>query len=123
MSKTILVVDDEPVIVEIAKRKLTELGYTITTAADGAEALKRLQEKKPDLVLLDIQMPNMNGYTFMIEKSKLPDPDFAKVPVIVLTAYSEMEPLFKRHGAIAYLLKPLKLLDVIALVKNTIGNP
>lgn len=121
MSKTILVVDDEPVIVEIAKRKLTEIGYNIRTAGDGIEALKQMQEQKPDLILLDIQMPSMNGYTFMMEKIKMPD--YVRVPVIVLTAYAEMEPLFKRHGATAYLLKPLKLLDVIAKVKETIGEP
>ncbi len=121
MPKTILVVDDEPVIVEISKRKLSELGYDILVAGDGLEALKQMQEKKPDLILLDIQMPNMNGYTFMMEKNKLPD--FARVPIVVLTAYAEMEPLFKRHGALAYLLKPLKLQDVIAKVKETIGEP
>lgn len=121
MSKHILVVDDEPVIVEIAKRKLSEIGYDISTAGDGIEALKQLDIKKPDLILLDIQMPNMNGYTFMMHKSKMPD--FSKVPVIVLTAYAEMEPLFKRHGAIAYILKPIKLQDIIALVKKTIGEP
>jgi len=121
MPKTILVVDDEPVIVEIAKRKLSEIGYDIKTAGDGLEALKQLREKKPDLILLDIQMPNMNGYTFMMEKTKLAE--FVKIPVIVLTAYSEMEPLFKRHGASAYLLKPLKLQDVIEKVKSTIGEP
>ncbi len=121
MPKTILVVDDEPVIVEIAKRKLSELGYNIRTAGDGVEALAQMKEQKPDLILLDIQMPNMNGYTFMMEKSKLPD--YARVPVVVLTAYSEMEPLFKRHGAAAYILKPLKLQDVIQLVKKTIGEP
>ena len=121
MPKTILVVDDEPVIVEIGRRKLTEIGYKVLTARDGVEALRELKTGKPDLVLLDIQMPNMNGYTFMMEKNKLPE--FAKTPIIVLTAYSEMEPLFKRHGAIAYLLKPLKLQDILDRVKATIGDP
>ncbi len=121
MPKTILVVDDEPVIVEIAKRKLTELGYEIATAGNGVEAINQMKAKKPDLILLDIQMPVMNGYTFMMEKVKMPD--YAKVPVVVLTAYAEMEPLFKRHGAIAYILKPIKLQDVIALVQKTIGAP
>ena len=121
MSKLVLVVDDEPVMVEISKRKLTEMGYEVLTAGDGVEALKQLNVKKPDLILLDIQMPNMNGYTFMMEKSKMPD--FAKIPVIVLTAYSEMQPLFRRHGVLAYLLKPLKLQEVLEKVKGAIGPP
>jgi CheY-like chemotaxis protein len=111
MSKTILVVDDEPVVVEIAKRKLEERGYEVHTAGDGEEALAVLKVKIPDLIILDIQMPKMNGYTFMMEKSKTPE--YVKIPVIVLTAYNEMEPLFKRHGVKGYLLKPLKLQDLL----------
>lgn len=121
MPKIILVVDDERVNVELIKRKLLDQGYEINTAYDGEEALAAMKAQKPDLVLLDIQMPVMNGYTFMMEKSKLAD--FSRVPVIVLTAHNEMEPLFKRHGVKAYLLKPLKmqeLLDKVAQVLSTV---
>ena len=119
MPKTVLVVDDEPVIVEISKRKLEELGYTVMTAFNGEEALGCLQKKIPELIILDIQMPKMNGYTFVMEKSKVPE--FVNIPVIVCTAYNEMAPLFKRHGVKAYLLKPLKLQDLLDRVTETIG--
>jgi CheY-like chemotaxis protein len=119
MPKSILVVDDEPVVVEIAKRKLKERGYEVATAADGIEALDELKKKIPDLILLDIQMPRMNGYTFIMEKSK--NPTYAPIPVIVLTAYGEMEPLFKRHGVKAYLLKPLKLQELLDQVQGIVG--
>lgn len=119
MAKSILVIDDEPVIVEISKRKLQNEGYTVQTAGNGEEALEVLKTFKPDLILLDIQMPKMNGYTFMMEKVK--DPELVGIPVIVLTAYNEMEPIFRRHRIKAYILKPLKLQDLIAKVIETIG--
>ena len=114
-----MVVDDEPVVVEIAKRKLVELGYEVLTAHDGLEALDILKKKIPDLILLDIQMPKMNGYTFMMEKMKVPE--YKSIPVVVLTAYGEMEPLFKRYGIKAYLLKPLKLQEMLDRVQTIVG--
>ena len=121
MSKSILVVDDEPVVVEISKRKLEERGYEVQTAENGVLAFQCLKLKKPDLILLDIQMPEMNGYTFIMEKSKIPE--YVNIPVVVLTAYNEMEPLFKRHRVRAYLLKPLKLHDLLDKVVELIGLP
>lgn len=121
MSKSILVVDDEEILVEITKRKLEELGYEVDTAGNGNEAFQRLKARIPDLILLDIQMPQMNGYTFIMEKVKIPE--FDKIPVVVLTAYNEMEPLFKRHHIKAYLLKPLKLQDLVSQVVGIVGRP
>ena len=119
MPKNILVVDDEPVIVEIAQRKLTELGYEVAIAHDGLEAFEAIKKKIPDLILLDIQMPRMNGYTFVIEKAKIPA--YSQIPVVVLTAYGEMEPLLRRHGIKAYLLKPLKLQELLDKVQAIVG--
>ncbi len=120
MSKIILVVDDEPIVVEIAKRKLQERGFEVVTASNGEEAVAQLRLKTPQLIILDIQMPKMNGYTFMIEKAK--NPEWIDLPVIVLTAYNEMEPLFKRHGVKAYLLKPLKLQELLDNVTEVLGS-
>ena len=91
------------------------------TAGDGNEAFMRLKTKIPDLILLDIQMPQMNGYSFIVEKVKIPE--YADIPVVVMTAYNEIEPLFQRHGVKAYLLKPLKLQDVIKKVIEIVGQP
>lgn len=121
MPKSILVIDDEPVVAEISKRKLEEYGYEVRTAGDGAEALLSLKTKVPDLIVLDVQMPKMNGYTFVVEKDKTPE--FVDVPVIAVTAYNEMEPLLKRHGIKAYLLKPLKLQDLIDKIVEIVGQP
>lgn len=119
MPKVVLVVDDESIVVDISKRKLEERGYEVLTASNGQEALDCLKSKIPDLILLDIQTPQMNGYTFIMEKNKVPE--YVNIPVVVLTAYNEMEPLFQRHGVKAYLLKPLKLQDLVDKVAQVIG--
>lgn len=119
MAKMILVVDDEPVMVEITKRKLQDQGYEIVTAGDGEEALAQMAKKIPDLILLDVEMPKMNGYTFVMEKSK--NPTYKPVPVVVLTAHEEVEPLFKRHGVRGYLLKPMNIQQLLDKVKEVIG--
>src|ERR1700679_739004 len=121
MPKSVLVVDDEPVVVEITRRKLEERGYEVLTAGNGNEAFLRLKSKIPDLILLDVQMPEMNGYTFIMEKVKIPE--YFDIPVVVLTAYNEMEPLFRRHNVKAYLLKPLKLQDLLDKVAEIVGQP
>jgi chemosensory pili system protein ChpA (sensor histidine kinase/response regulator) len=119
MPKTVLVVDDESILVEISKRKLIERGFEVMTASDGEEALAQLEKKIPDLIILDIQMPHMNGYTFMMEKNKVPA--YETIPVIVISSHNEMEPLFKRHNVRAYLLKPTKLQELLEKVTEVLG--
>lgn len=121
MAKSVLVVDDESIVVEIAKRRLQDRGYEVQTAFNGSEALVRLNEKIPDIIVLDVQMPEMNGYTFLMEKNKTPE--HVDIPVIVLSAYAETEALLRRHRIKDYLLKPLKLQDLIAKVVEIIGQP
>ncbi len=120
MPKTVLVVDDEVVVVEIAKRKLEDKGYHVLTAFDGDEALEIVSKQKPDMVFLDIQMPKMNGYTFLLEMRKVEG--MAEVPVVVISAYGEMEAIFRRHGISDYLFKPLKLQDLLAKVDEYLGG-
>ncbi|MDE1920956.1 MAG: response regulator [Candidatus Omnitrophica bacterium] len=121
MSKSILVIDDEPVVVEISKRKLEETGFEVQVAHNGNEAFSALKKKKADLIFLDVQMPDMNGYTFIMEKDRIPE--YVNIPIVVLTAYNETEPLFKRHGIKAYLLKPLKLQDLVNKAVEILGRP
>ena len=119
MSKTVLLVDDETLVVDIAKRKLQKGGFKVLTAANGEEALAVLERNQPDLIVLDIQMPVMNGYTFLLELEK--NKKFPQIPIFVLTAYDAMQPIFKRHNIKAYLLKPLKLDELLAKVQEVLG--
>ena len=115
MSKCVLVVDDDRLVIELVKRSLEDKGYTVLTAHDGQEAFDILTKKIPDLILLDVQMPVMDGYTFVMKKSS--EPAFAKIPVIVLSAQGKTEPLFKRHGVKAYLLKPINTHDLLEKIQ------
>lgn len=122
MPHTILIVDDEPVARTLAQKKISEQGYHVVTASNGDEALKALEKAKPDLILLDVEMPVMNGYTFIGELAKKNyDP---KIPVLVLTAHEELGPIFKRHGVRGYLIKPLNIDVVKAKIQEVLGpNP
>jgi CheY-like chemotaxis protein len=123
MPKTVMLVDDEEVVVDIAKRKLGQLGYSVLTANDGEDAVKILETAKPDLIVLDVQMPKMNGYTFLTELRKNPDSAIAATPVIMVTAFAESNPIFNRHGVVAYLLKPLKLQELLDKIQEVLGPP
>jgi CheY-like chemotaxis protein len=111
MPKCVLVVDDDLLNVQLVKRTLEAKGYEVLTAHDGLEALEALNKKIPDLILLDVQMPRMDGYTFIMKKTSTPA--IAGIPVIVLSAMEKTVPLFKRHGVKAYLLKPIDTQDLL----------
>ena len=117
MPKCVLVVDDDRVNTALTQSALQSKGYEVITAQDGLEALEILAKKIPDVILLDVQMPRLDGYGFILKK--VADPAIAKIPVVVLSALGKTEPLFKRHGIKAYLLKPIntqELLDKIQAI-------
>ena len=119
MAKTLLLVDDETIIVEIAKKKFVSFGYNVFTAGNGEEALEVVLHQKIDLIVLDVQMPKMNGYTFLTELEKKQITD---IPIIVLTAFGNMEPIFKRHKIKAYMTKPLQMEKLVEKVKEVVPN-
>lgn len=108
LSGKILIVDDEPDIVEFISYNLKSKGYQIATASDGVEAVKKAKEFRPDLILLDRMMPNKDGKQTLIELRQMPE--FDGTIVIFLTALSdeksEIEGL--ASGADDYIAKPIK---------------
>jgi two-component system, OmpR family, alkaline phosphatase synthesis response regulator PhoP len=104
----ILIVDDEPDIVEFISYNLKNKGYHIATARDGVEAIRKAREFAPDLILLDIMMPNKDGIETLRELRQMPD--FENTAIIFLTALSdeksEIEGL--KTGADDYIAKPIK---------------
>jgi CheY-like chemotaxis protein len=115
MPKCVLVVDDDRLNTELVKRTLIAKGYEVLTASDGEEALACLKKSKPDVILLDVQMPVMDGYAFILQKARTPE--IAPIPVIVLSAMEETAPLFKRHGVKAYLPKPLNTPELLSTIE------
>jgi len=87
-AKTILIVDDEPDALESAKTALGEIGdVTTLTASDGVTGLEKAQEAKPDLIILDVQMPNRNGFEVFTDLKK--DPATRDIPVMMLTGIAD----------------------------------
>jgi len=116
VAKRILVVDDDENILSLERTILEQKGFDVTSAGGGAEALRLLAEKTFDLVLLDVMMPEVDGFT-VCRKIK-EDPRLKDVPVIFLTAKGGGEALAEgfESGAIMYINKPFtanKLLTIV----------
>ena len=114
MEKTILIVEDDSNIRELLQLYLAQEGYRIETAQDGAEGLRAVKRVHPDLVLLDLMMPVMDG-TQMIRELRA----FSNTPVIVLTAKGEVfdKVTLLELGADDYITKPFEMREVIARVR------
>ena len=114
MNKKILVVDDEKSIADIVKFNLEKEGYEVYLAYDGEEAVKRVYEVLPDLILLDIMMPKKDGFQVLSEIRK----DFS-TPVLMLTAKEEEvdKVLGLELGADDYITKPFSMRELMARVK------
>jgi len=108
----VLVCDDERHIVRLIQVNLERLGYEVVTAFDGRQALEKLKEDKPDLVLLDVMMPYVDGYEVLRYIRK--NPETEHLPVIMLTVRAQDEDVFEgyRQGADMYLTKPFDPADI-----------
>lgn len=104
----ILIVDDEPFNVDYLEQELSDLNYETITAVNGQEALEKIRSESPDLVLLDIMMPIMDGFT-VIDHAKA-DPAIRNIPIIVISANSDLQSVVKgiQKGAEDYLPKPFE---------------
>jgi CheY-like chemotaxis protein len=109
----VLVVDDEPQVVEMLRELLAELGYTVETAGHGAAALQRVPEFKPDVVLLDLQMPGLSGLQVLEVLRR----DHPGLPVVIVTGNTDADVArgTLARGAFNYLRKPFDF-DVLARV-------
>ena len=117
MSKLILIVEDDPKSLKLTRDLLQVSGYETIEATDGKQGVELAKAKKPDLILMDIMMPKMDGYNAC--HAIKADEATRRIPVVMLTAvgYELNEELAKRLGANGYITKPFdhqKLLDVIS---------
>ena len=113
--KKILVVDDEPTFVRLVSKTLTHKGYEVLTAGDGQEALRLMFAHRPDLVLLDVVMPKMDGWQTCSRIREMSD-----VPIVILTGQQKSEADIVRgldYGADDYLIKPVGSRELVARVR------
>jgi len=122
MPRKILVVEDDKDLTLILQKYLEGQGFQVRTAGDGLEALERLKEGIPDLILLDLMMPRMDGYAFNMKLKE--NPLTAKIPVVVLTGYAhvkEFHEMAKDVTISAYLEKPIPLNVVGATIERVLN--
>jgi len=110
--KQILIVDDEPVWLKVLGQLLQTKGYTVREAASGADALNTLKSYEPDLILLDVRMPDMNGFDLLDHIKKLPK--LATKPVVFVSAMDDFhaKKVARELGAADYILKPIDETEV-----------
>ena len=105
MAKKILIVEDDKFLRELIARKLSEEGYETVEAIDGEEGIKKTKEAKPDLILLDLILPGIDGFEVLSKIKE--DPTVASIPVIILSNLGQREEVEKglKLGAVDYLIK------------------
>jgi len=118
MPKKILAVDDERHIVRLVQVNLERAGYTVVTAFDGREALEKVESEQPDLVVLDVMMPYMDGFEVLQTLRK--NQSTRDLPVIMLTAKAQDADVFRgwQSGVDCYLTKPFNPMELISFVKR-----
>ena len=117
----VLIVDDEPLNVDYLEQALEDSNYQIITATNGQEALDKIQSEQPDLVLLDLAMPIMDGFA-VLERVKA-DQSLRDIPVIIISAEHDSKSVVKgiKQGAEDYLTKPVNASLLVKKVKEYLG--
>ena len=123
MKKKILIVDDERDIVIILRLALEKEGFEVSEAYDGVEALQKVALDKPDIILLDIMMPKMDGHSVNLKLKE--NPETAKIPVIVITGRGQLKELIQAREEItivAYLEKPFTVSILLEKIREALGK-
>ncbi len=116
----VLVVDDEPNIVQTLQDRLEMNEYIVSTAGDGREGLKKAQQEKPDVILLDVIMPVMDGHEMLEVLRK--QPDCSDISVIMLTARSQTQDIARANacGIDDYIVKPFDLSELLEKIETVL---
>ncbi|MEE9144029.1 MAG: response regulator [Candidatus Binatia bacterium] len=119
---TIMVIDDQPDILDIVKTILERSGYVVQVADSGMEAFSLLEEKKPDLIILDIMMPQMDGWKVL--KQLKGNADYSSIPVILITAKIQQENMVRGYemGADYFIPKPFTSAHLINITNLLINK-
>jgi two-component system chemotaxis response regulator CheY len=126
MEKVVLVVDDSATVRKFVAASLNIKGFRVVTAGDGIEALERMPLEKFDLIITDLNMPDMDGFEFI--RTLRESPEYSHIPIIVLTSFTDLKSKDQaiEMGAIAFLEKPLSIeaiqREVLRYVNKTIQH-
>jgi len=120
--KTILLVDDEPDLLDSLSIRLKASGYNVLMAVDGLDALKKARTLSPDLIILDLMLPKMDGYK--VARLLKFDNRYSHIPILILSARGQDldKEMGKNAGADDYMVKPFDSLDLISRVKRLLSQ-
>lgn len=116
----VLVVDDEPNVLRSLVQYLTIEDFHVETASNGVEALEKVQSFSPELILLDVMMPGMDGFEVLDKVKEMPG--HSQTPIIMLTAKDQSNDVLKGYqsGATSYLVKPFNLDELVETINQTL---
>ncbi|MCP5326105.1 MAG: response regulator [Oceanospirillaceae bacterium] len=119
---TVLIVDDSPTLMDAHKRMLENHHHTVITASDGEEGINIALAQNPDLILMDVVMPRMNGFQATRKLSR--DPQTRHIPIIMVTSKDQETDILwgKRQGAKDYLIKPIAEPTLISTVQRLLSE-
>lgn len=122
MSQSVLIVDDEPMARTLLRLMLVRAGFNVSEAEDGFDALEKVKRDPPDIILLDVMMPGMDGFTVCETLRK--EEDTAALPIIMLSAKTDLESINRglRLGATKYLTKPISPEDLTRHVSDALDE-
>ena len=122
MSQSVLIVDDEPMARTLLRLMLVRAGFEVTEAENGFDALEKVEGNVPDLILLDVMMPGMDGFT--VCQTVRARGETAELPIIMLSAKTDIDSINKGllAGATKYLTKPISPEELTRQVKDALGN-
>ena len=120
IAKKILIVDDEPDLIKVTTFRLRKMGYDVIAGTDGEQALSLIESERPDLVLLDLRLPKIDGLD--VCKRVKADPKLKDIPIILFTASTnDINENVKTCGANGYLIKPFNSEQLAAELKKFLG--
>ena len=114
----ILIVDDELDMVDLIKTRLIANDYKVVSATDGLEGLGKASKEEPDLILLDIKMAQMDGYSMLRRLRQ--EEKLKSIPVIILTSYDKMKDMFEVEGVSDYVVKPFDNKDLLSRISKAL---
>ena len=120
MPKKILITDDDKDLIEAMGLRFEQDGYTVIKAYNGEECFEKAKAEHPDLVIMDVAMPVMDGYSAV---KALKEDDLTKhIPIMILTGKDQMEDIFMMEGVKEYLIKPFEYEVIAQKVKDILEN-
>lgn len=121
-AKKILLVDDSETILQMEQLILQQDRYQLATARDGDEGVAKAIEFKPDLILMDVLMPRLDGFAALRQLRQ--HPDTSAVPIVMVTSKAELESMETgfQNGCSDYIVKPIDGMELVAKVKNLLGE-